>query len=321
MVLAVDEPDASLHVSACHDQFAKLASVVDLVEPRAQVLLTTHWYGYLPIAQEGVAHSMTGELTELSFTSIDLYSYREDVKQKVASTKGKLPVDVAIKSYNDLVQSVVASVVRDDPYNWIFCEGTSDKIYLNHFLKGLVQSKKLRILPVGGFKEVRRIYEYLSAPIGDKEYDVKGRVLCLVDTDAQLPRKEIAKPTKNLGFKRVVFDAGKISLVNADSELSAPVTTIEDCLDPVDFYTSIHDFIKNNYPSDESLLALHKEYPLVGDASASYAAMDLRDTARTRLRDLFEADDNKVRFAKKYVENAESKAPSWIAEVRKFFVS
>lgn len=319
VVLAVDEPDASLHVSACHDQFAKLARIVSLVDPPAQVLLTTHWYGFLPIAQEGVAHSMAETGNELSFTSIDLYSYREQVKQKSKNSKGKFPVDVSIKSYNDLVQSVVASIVRNDPYNWIFCEGTSDKIYLEFFLRDLIERKKLRIVPVGGFKEVRRIYEHLLAPMGDKEYDVKGKVVCLVDTDAQLAKVELSNSAKELFFMRVVFTGGDVVLVKADSEFSAPVTTIEDCLASEDFYPNFHSFVAENYSGEADLMKMKSEYPLAKGSLASYSCMDLRESARARLRDLFEIDDNKVRFARMYVKGAKRAPPKWVDSLSAIF--
>lgn len=319
VVLAVDEPDASLHVSACHDQFSKLARIVKLVDPPAQVMLTTHWYGFLPIAQEGIAHSMADDNGELSFTSIDLYSYREQVRQRAKSTKGKLPVDVSIKSYNDLVQSVVASIVRSEPYNWIFCEGTSDKIYIEYFFRDLIETKKLRIVPVGGFKEVRRIYEHLIAPMGDKEYDVRGKVVCIVDTDAQLAKVDINNTAKNLSFMRVVFTSGDVALVKTDSEFSAPITTIEDCLNSEDFYTTFHSFVAENYSGEADLMELKGEYQLVEGSSVSYSCMDLRDSARDRIRALFEIDDNKVRFARLYVKDATHNAPQWIGQMRKMF--
>ncbi|PSD43655.1 hypothetical protein C7E23_15370 [Elizabethkingia anophelis] len=53
-------------------------------------------------------------------------------KQKKA-IKGILPIDYNIKSYNDLVQSIVISLLQDSPYNWIICEGLSEKIYFEEF--------------------------------------------------------------------------------------------------------------------------------------------------------------------------------------------
>lgn len=58
IILAIDEPDASLHASACHDHFSRLSKIPELTEPRTQVLITTHWYGFLPIIQNGIAHSL-----------------------------------------------------------------------------------------------------------------------------------------------------------------------------------------------------------------------------------------------------------------------
>ncbi|UOQ72877.1 AAA family ATPase [Hymenobacter cellulosilyticus] len=55
IILAVDEPDASLHVSACYEQFSKLFELARLGH---QIIITTHWYGYLPVISEGSATSM-----------------------------------------------------------------------------------------------------------------------------------------------------------------------------------------------------------------------------------------------------------------------
>lgn len=320
IILAVDEPDASLHVSACHDQFTRLAEMVDLVEPSAQILLTTHWYGFLPIAQSGVAHSMSGVGGDLAFTSIDLYSYREQVKHEVQSSKGTLPADVTIKSYNDLVQSVVASVIRSDPFNWIFCEGTSDKIYLESYLSELVKSKRLRILPVGGFKEVRRIYEYLLPPISDKEYIKCGRILCLVDTDAQLPRVELGPRDRALAFKRLIYSKDDVKLVQVDDERSAPVTAIEDCLEPSDFYRLLRSFINLEFPDGHALVDTLSDYQEEEESKVSYSCMDLRESARLAIQDFFSEGDHKSKFARYYVRNRSEKAVAWIAEVEEFFL-
>lgn len=319
IILAVDEPDASLHVSACHDQFMRLAEMVDLVEPSAQILLTTHWYGFLPIAQAGVAHSMTGVGSDLSFTSIDLYSYREQVKHEVKASKGMLPADVTIKSYNDLVQSVVASVIRSDPFNWIFCEGTSDKIYLESYLSGLVQKKKLRILPVGGFKEVRRVYEYLLPPISDKEYKKHGKIMCLVDTDAQLPKIELGVKDKALVFKRLVYAQGDVRLVPVDDECSAPVTAIEDSLGSSDFYRLIRSFINFKYPGGHALATILSDYQEEKDSRVSYSCMDLRHSARSAIQEFFNESDHKCEFARYYVQNRSNESVAWISEVEGFF--
>lgn len=59
IILAIDEPDSSMHISACHDQFEKISSMPNLTTPKTQVMINTHWYGFIPIIQSGLAHSLT----------------------------------------------------------------------------------------------------------------------------------------------------------------------------------------------------------------------------------------------------------------------
>ncbi len=50
LILGIDEPEASLHISACFEQFN---SLFDIGNDCRQVLFTSHWYGYLPILNNG----------------------------------------------------------------------------------------------------------------------------------------------------------------------------------------------------------------------------------------------------------------------------
>ncbi|SCZ68499.1 AAA family ATPase, partial [Thiohalomonas denitrificans] len=127
VILAVDEPEASLHTAACFDQFEKLIGITDSGN---QVITTTHWYGFIPIVSHGVANLTDRDANDIiTITPVDLKQYRESVKKKVADSKGKFPTDVSLKSVNDLVQSIMFSIRKDEPYNWLICEGSSEKIY------------------------------------------------------------------------------------------------------------------------------------------------------------------------------------------------
>ncbi|MGY0556567.1 AAA family ATPase [Lysobacter sp. A421] len=317
VVLAVDEPDASLHASACHDQFTKLASIVDLTTPKTQVLLTTHWYGFLPLATEGEAQSMSERDGELSITTIDLRSYRESLKGMVRESKGSLPVDVAIKSYNDLVQTIVAAVVRkDNPYTWIICEGLSDKIYLDHYFQAEVKSKRLRILPVGGVVDVKRVYDRLVAPLADDSYKVYGKVLCLIDTDAEANEVEV-RNSQHLFFKRMVLKGDDVVLVDGNDYLRAPVTAIEDALEPASFHECLSALSAREHSLSTELAALLDANPLVVTSRVSASCMDFRDSDRRLLERLFATGEAKVDFAELYCARELSDSPpAWIEQVR-----
>ncbi len=59
------------------------------------------------------------------------------------------------------------------------------RFILKNFFKQEVESKLLRILPVGSYKEVHKIYKYLISPTSDPDYKIVGKVICVIDTDNQ----------------------------------------------------------------------------------------------------------------------------------------
>lgn len=120
LIIAVDEPESSLHMSACFDQFG---SLFDISRDCMQVIFSSHWYGFLPTIESGSATIISKVENDHVFDLINLASYREQVKQMTAGTRGRLPYDIRLKSINDFVQSVVTSSIGDDPFNWLICEG------------------------------------------------------------------------------------------------------------------------------------------------------------------------------------------------------
>lgn len=133
VILAIDEPEASLHISACFPQFERL---MELAKYKNQVIISSHWYGFLPIITDGTATSIQKDNEGLvSIDLLDFFNYREQITQARKSIKGPLPFDVNLKSYNDLVQSIIISLMSDTPYNWVICEGISEKIYFEYFFK------------------------------------------------------------------------------------------------------------------------------------------------------------------------------------------
>lgn len=159
LIIAVDEPESSLHMSACFDQFDAL---YDISRECMQVIFSSHWYGFLPIIESGSSTIISKREGIHVFDQINLASYREQIKQMTASSKGRLPFDIRLKSMNDFVQSVITSSMGDKPYNWLICEGSSEKIYFSKYFEDLINSKKLRIVPVGGAKEIKRLYPTLN---------------------------------------------------------------------------------------------------------------------------------------------------------------
>ena len=229
-----------------------------------------------------------------------MYNYRETITQSRKQIKGILPIDYSIKSYNDLVQSIVFSIIQEVPYNWIICEGLSEKIYFEEIFKNEILNNNLRILPLGSYKEVKKVYSYLLSPIKDPDYVVKGKVICLIDTDNESIDIECQK-IKNLYFLRLLnTEKDGSTLVEVDSNFKSPPTEIEDCLHPVIYFQALLEF-SEDYPNLKSILLKNET-----DAKArnSYEFIDLRDSERKTIKAFFDDNEgfNKIKFAKKYVE-------------------
>lgn len=301
IILAIDEPEASLHISNCYEQFDKLFKIS---KDNHQIIVSTHWYGFLPIIANGSATAITkSSKNEISYTFLNLYNYRENILHSKKLHKGPLPIDYSIKSYNDLVQSIINSVMQSNNYNWIICEGQSEKIYFDLYFQNEIENERLRILPVGGFKEVKKIYSYLTTPIKDPDYKINGKVYCLIDTDEErVDIKEYTKD-KNLFFERLVLRKNESILVDVNDNLMNPPTEIEDCLNPIIFYHSLQEF-KKDYPEVEELFSkkvLQVEEKYSGDF------FDLTKKEKESIDFFFNDNDgyNKILFAKKYVELAQ----------------
>lgn len=322
VLLAVDEPDASMHVAACHDQFEKIARIPELCYPSPQVLINTHWYGFLPIIRSGNAHSLSSTPDGIEFYSFDLENFREQINQSVKKTGGQYPKEIELKSYQDMIQSVVVSMLRDKAYNWIFCEGLSDKIYLDYYLSDLVDAKNLRVVPLGGFKQVRRVYGYLSGPLSDKDAGFKGKAICLVDSDSQAEHVVLQKDIKKLFFKRIVRieTTSEINIVDVDSQHISPAevefSLREEVLIEMMKRTDLHNEMK-----DFSVLR-----EIYSETSLQFGSKNLLDFLNLNVRnkkrimdDFFDKGENKVVFAKSYIKCDQSKnfEPFWISEVRK----
>lgn len=318
IILAIDEPEASLHISNCYEQFDKLLRIS---KDNHQILVSTHWYGFLPIITNGSATAITKNAkNEVSYKFLNLYNYRENILHSRKLHKGPLPIDYNIKSYNDLVQSIIISVMQDNPYYWIVCEGQSEKIYFDYYFKSEIEEKNLRILPVGGFKEVKKIYNYLTTPIKDPDYKVIGKVFCLIDTDKERIDVSEYSKDKNLLFERLVLRKNESILVEVNNVLMNPPTEIEDCLDPTIFYHTLQHF-SNRYETLWDLFA-KKEQELEEKYSADF--FDLTKKEKETIKSFFDDNEgfNKILFAKKYVELAEKpffkelNKLDWIEEIK-----
>lgn len=311
LIIAVDEPESSLHMSACFEQFDTLYNIS---RNCMQLIFTSHWYGFLPTIESGSATIISRDKNTHVFDQINLSSYREQIKQMTTSTKGKLPYDIRLKSINDFIQSIIASVLSDDPYNWIICEGTSEKIYFTKYLEELAKDHKIRIIPVGGAKEIKRIYNHLAISYDDFKDEIKSKIILLSDTDAELVKYDVNTNFKNLICKRVVnCDSSRTTkLVHIQSNPVSPATEIETALNGLVFLNTLKYF-SESYPDQLSFI---NQYPSAPEI-CSYYALDLRSSEWSKVQEFFDMDNNKFTFATKYVELLEDQhvVPEWIKEI------
>lgn len=314
LIFAIDEPESSLHMSACYDQFAALFEISQHCE---QLLFTTHWYGFIPTTEKGYVSIITKKEGEHRIDLVNISGYREDLKQEIKLSKGLLPFDIRLKSLNDFIQSILTSTLSNEPYNWIICEGTSERIYFEKYFESIITEKKLRIIPVGGASEIKRIYQYLVVSFEEFKKEIKGKVIMISDTDADLVTYQTKEEIKNLICRRIVNvpKDNTTKLVKIESNPVSPKTEIEDCLNGWLFMETLLEF-KPDYPElldflDESLL---------DSEEVVYFAFDFKQSEIKAIEDFFNLDNNKYRFAKKYSEKISNNyiTPNWIKEIEDF---
>jgi predicted ATP-dependent endonuclease of OLD family len=317
IILAIDEPESSLHMSACYDQFDKLYEMSDLCD---QLLFTTHWYGFIPTIEDGCVSVISRGKKDSShvFDLIRVANYRESVKQNIKLSKGQLPYDIRLKSINDFTQSIITSIISDLPYNWLICEGSSEKIYFETYFSEIISEKKLRIIPVGGASEIKRIYNNIQVAYEDFKSEIQGKIIMISDTDVQLVQYPTRSELKNLICLRMVNDEAKRKtvLVKIDSNPVSPKTEIEDALNGKQFYETLLEF-RDDYPEIEQIIKDIQE----PTEESSYFSLDLSLSKRQLLENFFDTGNVKFEFAKKYSsKNSDDYTiPDWIQDVMEMY--
>lgn len=313
LIIAIDEPESSLHMSACFDQFDAL---YDISRSCKQVLFSSHWYGFLPTIETGAVSVLSKKEGSHVFDLINLSNYREQIKQIARESRRRLPYDIRLKSINDFVQSVITSTISDTPYNWIICEGSSEKVYLSAYLSDLIEEEKLRIVPVGGAGEIKRLYSHIATSYEDFKDEISGKIVLISDTDAQLVRYE-TKAYENLICKRMVnCQKDKVTkLVNIDSNPVSPKTEIEDSLNGLLFLNTLKTF---NNSEDSELLFLSKISEVSQDSS--FFALDLKTSEWEAIERFFDAGNNKYEFSTRYCNGLSEDyiVPDWVQQIREW---
>lgn len=305
-ILAIDEPEASLHISKCFSQYKKLENISCL----AQLLLTSHWYGALPIIEHGtIIHlEKTVKNNDVSSKYYEFKNYFEERKS--------FPDDIMLKSYFELVSAIV-TILKNNEENWIICEGSDDKEYMEFYLKDKIPN--LKIFTVGGSGNIKKIFEYLYNPFEEKTEGktIKGKLLCIIDSDKELKTTYLKNETENkrLRIARIESDCGKCELKDLINKGNYQITEIEDCLNPKYYFDSLRDVIYESASINEknaiNLLTFNKkakdsrvknEDSILLPSNNNYSEFI---KSKKIIYEYIDKNDTKYKIAKKYVKCAD----------------
>lgn len=320
IILAIDEPENSLHISNSFNQFERLQKLSNY----NQLLLTTHWYGSLPITDTGNLQFIERvDSKRININTYDLNNYFEK--------RGSLPKDIAIKSYFELTSSILSSM-RSDQLNWIICEGSDDKTYLEYFLKDI---ENLKILAVGGCGNVIKLYNYLRLPFSEKDEHklLSSKVLCLIDTDDDLSVLDYPSEINNkLKVTRMQIDRKKstVELVKPIKNGYYSPTEIEDCLSPKLLYTAVVKTIEDHgvYEQKEAIKNFtfndEMEVSIIKGEKSIFKPLKLESYNQKDLIYRF-IDDHRSKYliAKKYIQEAneeeKKEIPPMFSQIKEYF--
>ncbi len=320
LILAIDEPEASLHISKCFNQFKRLENLAK--QSDLQIMLTTHWYGSLPTIQKGNLHHI--DICEKpSITTFDFLNFMEE--------RRNFPDDIEMKSFFELVTTLISSI-KNENINWLICEGSDDKNYISHYLSDEV--KNLNIMPVGGCGNVIKLYEYLFAPFSEKKEKkllTEGKVLCLIDSDIE---QKTIKVNSNVGNQL------KISRLQLNSDNTFELkplanagryepTTVEDCLNPSIMFTALTEtvnelsatevmdlFDKFEFNSENQNSRIEGESSIIKPKEVSVI------TRKPELYEEFKKNSFKYKLAENYISNAKTVThdrPNLFGEIIQFY--
>ncbi|HBC8644041.1 TPA: AAA family ATPase [Citrobacter koseri] len=315
-ILAVDEPELSLHATSCFKQFEKIRKISEL---GIQTLCTTHWYGFLPAAMSGSATYVSPNQSFIK--CINLEYYRDEISELVKESRGSYLDTLEVKSTHDLVQSIITSITSSNNYNWILCEGRTDKKYIDAHLEfEEIDRTKLIVLSVGGSFALKDIYSYLMLALKDRRPAIKGKVFCLLDTDLAYDKFDVSDSIPQIKIRRLLLrdDFADVELLKTTDNRVSPPTEIEDALDGLFFYETIYQlFIRG----EERFSFIVDVETLSSEVSAGI--LDLTTSQKLILKQFFNEPGNKNKFCDIYSEvifdSDDIRTPSWLLDIIDFF--
>lgn len=319
-ILAVDEPELSLHATSCFTQFEKIRNISEL---GIQTICTTHWYGFLPAAMTGSATYISPNQTVIK--CINLEYYRDEMSALVKESQGSYLDTLEVKSNHDLIQSIITSITSSNSYNWILCEGRTDKKYIDaHLTLENHERKNLIVLSVGGSFALKDIYSYLVLALKDRRPAIKGKVFCLLDTDHAYDKFDAIDSIPQVRIRRLLLsdDLSNINLLKTTDNRVSPPTEIEDALHGLNFYETIYRLYCNG---EERFSFIENMETLSSEVSGGI--LDLTTSQKQTIKQYFNEAGNKNIFCETYIEalydieEDEIHSLGWLREIISFFDS
>ena len=289
IVLGIDEPESSMHISNCFKHFQMLENLSSAYDK--QIILTTHWYGFLPIAQNGnLNYIENDEQGKRELHSFSLFNLMEE--------KRNFPDAIELKSMFDLATSIITYMRTDKDTAWIMCEGSDDKLYLECILEGI--DKKINILPMGGCGNVIKLYRIIYSSLTDRNEDKDGNILFIIDTDRSQPplaeTLEFSSKKANIKLRRLQIENGIPKLLDPNTRGTYEQTEIEDCLLPQVYYEALRHVISNK--REVSLKEIVDNFEVKADAKNSVLRND-GTCLRPKIYEVIDKKDMLVEFAEK----------------------
>ncbi|WIV93886.1 AAA family ATPase [Bacillus bombysepticus] len=245
IIIAIDEPEISQDISNVYSQFERLESLSS--KYGYQTFITTHWYGLLPIINNGTLTVVyKNKSTQKNLVqSFDFHNYLDKKEQ--------FPDDIHLKSFYDLTSSLLGYLRNNTEHRLILCEGGTDRKYL----ESMIEHPDIKILPVGGKDNVKLLFNLFSLPIKNKTIKLhkNNRVLFLIDTDNTADHQDAFNVTNHLyiGRLQVLNKLNRhnswleiVDIVNGSSSKYYNETRIEDVLDADVFYETLSYVIDTN---------------------------------------------------------------------------
>ena len=309
LIIGIDEPENSLHVSKCYNQFKKIEEIAEGYGH--QMFVTTHWYGSLPSLSKGNLVHIDSHSTPSIYSISNFYENR-----------GGMPNDIQLKGYFDLTSSLLYAF-RNSTQNWILVEGYEDKRYMEYHLK----DPNIRIIPVGGCGNVKKLYEYLYIPMTSNDFDYKNtKILCLIDTDAllSLPNVPSGEDKAHLLLRRLhESETGEITLKKVEDPTRRE-TEVEEILVPKQFYDALMMTIGHyGEEADKEAFATFefdntaKTSRIKGDGGILKVKVVDRNANEDKKRILDFVDSHKDAIAKAYVSMPFGRADlSWVIALK-----